>query len=143
MSQFEGNPTSLTIRKYQRVCSIASAENLNCMKSHVGVEMPHSLVLNLLPSHPFRPSFLSGRHLHALFSPSSVLYRQLTTSMKQKLTKLSPSVPCNQPTNQTIERQDSTLQWEHTKAIPAGTPCWWSLTRRHLIRQAHPFMAQS
>jgi CRISPR-associated endoribonuclease Cas6 len=29
--------------------------------------MPHSLVLNLLPQSPIYPSYLTGRHLHALF----------------------------------------------------------------------------
>jgi len=63
----QGNPTSLTIRKYQRVCSIASAGVK--LQSYVGVEMPHSLV-TYFPSHPFRPSF---ERKAFTASPSSVL----------------------------------------------------------------------
>ena len=93
--------------------------------------MPHSLVLNIIPQSPIPPQFLSGRHLHALFlTLVSSVDRQLGDYLHEakadKAFTLSP-LQASQQTKR-IERQDSTLQWEHTKAIPAGTPCWWRVS---------------
>src|SRR4028119_1333224 len=93
--------------------------------------MPHSLVLNLLPQSPIPPQFLTGRHLHALFlTLVSSVDRQLGDYLHEakadKAFTLSP-LQASQQTKR-IERQDSNLQWEHTKAIPAGTPCWWRVS---------------
>lgn len=93
--------------------------------------MPHSLVLNIIPQSPIPPQFLSGRHLHALFlTLVSSVDRQLGDYLHEakadKAFTLSP-LQASQQTKR-IERQDSNLQWEHTKAIPAGTPCWWRVS---------------
>jgi CRISPR-associated endoribonuclease Cas6 len=91
--------------------------------------MPHSLVLNLLPQLPIPPQFLTGRHLHALFltlvsSVDQKLGDYLHESKADKPFTLSPFQISRQPQG----RRDITLQWEHTKAIPAGTPCWWRIS---------------
>lgn len=91
--------------------------------------MPHSLVLNLLPQSPIPPQFLTGRHLHALFltlvsSVDCQLGDYLHESKADKPFTLSPFQISRQPQG----RRDNTLQWEHTKAIPAGTPCWWRIS---------------
>lgn len=93
--------------------------------------MPHSLVLNIIPQSPIPPQFLTGRHLHALFlTLVSSVDRQLGDYLHEakadKAFTLSP-LQTSQQTKR-IERQDSTLQWEHTKAIPSGTPCWWRVS---------------
>ncbi len=94
--------------------------------------MPHSLVLNLLPQSPIPPQFLTGRHLHALFLTlvSSVdrdLGDYLHESKADKPFTLSPlQVVRNR--NSGIRSQNHTLQWEHTKPIAAGTPCWWRIS---------------
>lgn len=93
--------------------------------------MPHSLVLNIIPQSPIPPQFLTGRHLHALFlTLVSSVDRQLGDYLHEakadKAFTLSP-LQASQQTKR-IERQDSNLQWEHTKAIPAGTPCWWRVS---------------
>ena len=93
--------------------------------------MPHSLVLNIIPQSPIPPQFLSGRHLHALFlTLVSSVDRQLGDYLHEakadKAFTLSP-LQASQQTKR-IERQDSNLQWEHTKAIPSGTPCWWRVS---------------
>lgn len=92
--------------------------------------MPHSLVLNLLPQSPIPPQFLTGRHLHALFltlvsSVDRKLGDYLHESGADKAFTLSPLQASRQ-----IKRigLQSSLQWEHTKAIPAGTPCWWRIS---------------
>lgn len=90
--------------------------------------MPHSLVLNLLPRSPIPPQFLTGRHLHALFltlvsSVDRKLGDYLHESSAEKAFTLSPLQASRQ-----IKRKDSTLQWDHTQAIPGGTPCWWRIS---------------
>jgi len=91
--------------------------------------MPHSLVLNLLPQSPIPPQFLTGRHLHALFlnlvsSVDRKLGDYLHEAKADKAFTLSPL--------QILRRGDTdiarTLQWEHTKPIPTGTPCWWRIS---------------
>ncbi len=91
--------------------------------------MPHSLVLNLLPQSPLPPQFLTGRHLHALFltlvsSVDRALGDSLHEAKADKAFTLSPL----QVSRQFIGSRDSILQWEHTKPISAGTPCWWRIS---------------
>jgi len=92
--------------------------------------MPHSLVLNLLPRSPIPPQYLTGRHLHALFltlvsSVDRELGNSLHESSADKAFTLSPLQIYFQ---KRVGQQDSSLQWEHTKAIPTGTPCWWRIS---------------
>lgn len=93
--------------------------------------MPHSLVLNLLPQSPIPPQFLTGRHLHALFltlvsSVDRKLGDYLHEPKSDKAFTLSPlqvvrrGTACRAPTK--------ALQWEHSQAIPTGTPCWWRIS---------------
>ncbi len=90
--------------------------------------MPHSLVLNLLPQSPIPPQFLTGRHLHALFLNlvSSVDYQLSTYLHESKADKAFTLSPLQVVRSQKsgFRGQNHTLQWEHTKPIPAGTPCW-------------------
>ena len=91
--------------------------------------MPHSLVLNLLPLSPIPPQFLTGRHLHALFltlvsSVDRKLGDYLHESRADKAFALSPL----QASRQKRIGLQSNLQWEHTQAIPANTPCWWRIS---------------
>lgn len=100
--------------------------------------MPHSLVLNLLPESPIPPQFLTGRHLHALFltlvsSVDTQLGDYLHESKADKAFTLSPlqvinrrGTICRAPTG--VRSQNHTLQWEHTKPIATGTPCWWRIS---------------
>lgn len=93
--------------------------------------MPHSLILNLLPQSSIPPQFLTGRHLHALFlnlvsSVDRNLGDYLHEAKADKAFTLSPLQLIHSPLNKAGERY--TLQWEHTKAIAAGTPCWWRIS---------------
>jgi CRISPR-associated endoribonuclease Cas6 len=94
--------------------------------------MPYSLVLNLLPESPIPPQFLTGRHLHALFltlvsSVDTQLGDYLHESKADKAFTLSPlQVVSRQKSG--VRSQNPTLQWEHTKPIPSGTPCWWRIS---------------
>jgi CRISPR-associated endoribonuclease Cas6 len=95
--------------------------------------MPYSLILNLTPTSPISPNYLSGRHLHALFltlvtAVDQDLGNYLHDSHSDKAFTLSP-LQTNPPTDQ--------LQWEHKTTIPKGTPCWWriSLLDDSLFRQ--------
>lgn len=99
--------------------------------------MPHSLILNLLPQSPIPPQFLTGRHLHALFlnlvsSVDRNLGDYLHEAKADKPFTLSPLQVTHRgapPSARTGDKlQSHTLQWEHTKAIPAGTPCWWRIS---------------
>ena len=94
--------------------------------------MPHSLVLNLLPQSPIPPQFLTGRHLHALFlTLVSSVDRELSTylheSKADKPFTLSP-LQVVRSHNSVVRSQSHSLQWEQTKAIAAGTPCWWRIS---------------
>ena len=94
--------------------------------------MPHSLVLNLVPTSPIYPQFLTGRHLHALFlnlvsHVDRALGDRLHNEKTEKAFTLSPlQVVRSQKSG--VRSQENTLQWEHTKPIPAGTPCWWRIS---------------
>ena len=90
--------------------------------------MPYSLVLNMVPLAPIPKTHLSGRHLHALFldlvrSHNPPLATTLHGQTIQKAFTLSPL-----QTNPTRQQIPDILQWSHTRAIPAGTPCWWRIT---------------
>lgn len=89
--------------------------------------MPHSLVLNLLPTSPIPPGYLTGKHLHALFltvvsSVDQSLGDRLHEQKTEKAFTLSPLQVSNSP------RCDRALQWEHKQSIPAGTGCWWRVS---------------
>ncbi|HBB30863.1 MAG TPA: CRISPR-associated endoribonuclease Cas6 [Cyanobacteria bacterium UBA8803] len=94
--------------------------------------MPHSLILNLLPLSPIPPQFLSGRHLHALFlnlvsSVDRKLGDYLHDAKPDKAFTLSPLQVLSTP-KLGIKSQRHILQWEHTKVIPTGKPCWWRVS---------------
>lgn len=87
--------------------------------------MPYSLVLNLLPRSPIPQAHLSGRHLHALFldlvqSIDPGLATTLHQQQSDKAFTLSPL--------QVGTRKGNTLQWQHDRSIPAGSPCWWRIS---------------
>ncbi|WP_448561804.1 CRISPR-associated endoribonuclease Cas6 [Trichothermofontia sp.] len=87
--------------------------------------MPYSLVLNLLPRSPISQLHLTGRHLHALFldlvrSVDPELATMLHQQEVDKAFTLSPL--------QVGQRVGHVLQWQHDRAIPAGTPCWWRIS---------------
>lgn len=89
--------------------------------------MPHSLVLNLLPTSPIPSGYLTGKHLHALFltlvsSVDQDLGDRLHEQKTEKAFTLSPLQVSDRP------HRDHTLQWEHKKAISAGTACWWRVS---------------
>lgn len=89
--------------------------------------MPHSLVLNLLPTSPILSRYLTGKHLHALFlTLVSSVDRDLADSLhKQKTEKaftLSPLQVCHRT------HPKRSLQWEHKQQVEAGTGCWWRIS---------------
>ncbi len=85
--------------------------------------MPYSLVINLLPREPIQTGYLEGRHLHALFlsivnAVDPTLAGQLHSENKDKAFTLSPLQ---------TQSQGGSLQTSHSRAVPAGTPCWWRI----------------
>ena len=94
--------------------------------------MPHSLVLNLVPTSTIYPQFLTGRHLHALFfSLVSYVDRELGDRLHNEKTEKAFTVSPLQVVRShksPSRSQNHTLQWEHTQIIPAGTPCWWRVS---------------
>jgi len=94
--------------------------------------MPHSLVLNLVPTSTIYPQFLTGRHLHALFfSLVSYVNRELGDRLHNEKTEKAFTLSHLQVVGSQgsgVRIQNNTLQWEHAKAIPAGTPCWWRVS---------------
>lgn len=91
--------------------------------------MPHSLVLNLVPTSPIYPQFLTGRHLHALFfSLVSYVDRELGDRLHNEKTDKAFTVSPLQVITQKPRSREHTLQWEHPQAIPPGTPCWWRVS---------------
>ncbi len=104
--------------------------------------MPHSLVLNLLPQSPIPPQFLTGRHLHALFltlvsSVDITLGDRLHDSTADKAFTLSPLQVREQGIGDREQEHgrykskistNSSLQYSHQQAIPAGSPCWWRIS---------------
>jgi CRISPR-associated endoribonuclease Cas6 len=90
--------------------------------------MPYSLVLNLVPRSPIPISNLSGRHLHALFLDLvSSVNRELATQLHHQTTdKAFTLSPLQVKSRGKFE--DGDLQWQHPKAIAAGTPFWWRIS---------------
>jgi CRISPR-associated endoribonuclease Cas6 len=89
--------------------------------------MPHSLILNLIPTSPIYPQFLTGRHLHALFfSLVSHVDQELGNILHSEKTEKAFTVSPLQ--TQTNKNKDYRLQWQHLQLIPAGTPTWWRIS---------------
>ncbi|MBD2093485.1 CRISPR-associated endoribonuclease Cas6 [Microcoleus sp. FACHB-1515] len=89
--------------------------------------MPHSLVLNLQPRSPIPSGYLTGKHLHALFlTLVSSVDRALGDRLHEQKTDKAFTLSLLQVGNRS-QRGDR-LQWEHHRAIPAGTPCWWRIS---------------
>ncbi|MBV9388694.1 MAG: CRISPR-associated endoribonuclease Cas6 [Chroococcidiopsidaceae cyanobacterium CP_BM_ER_R8_30] len=89
--------------------------------------MPHSLVLNVLPTSLIPSGYLTGKHLHALFlTLVSSVHQELGDRLHGQKTEKSFTLSSLQVSNRT--RQDRTLQWEHKQSIPAETPCWWRIS---------------
>lgn len=89
--------------------------------------MPHSLVLNLLPTSPIPSGYLTGKHFHALFltlvsSVDKSLGDRLHEQKTDKAFTLSPLQVANR------SGRDHSLQWEHARSVPAGTSCWWRIS---------------
>ena len=112
--------------------------------------MPHSLVLQLSPTSPIFPGYLTGKHLHALFltlvsSVDKSLGDRLHEQQTDKAFTLSPlqissqfsvlNSQCNAQ-NPKLKTQRSkpnaqnstVLQYQHLQPIPTGTPCWWRIS---------------
>ncbi len=105
--------------------------------------MPHSLVLNLLPTSPISPGYLTGKHLHALFltlvsSVDQKLGDRLHEQQKEKAFTLSPLQMVGKREEGRGKRNPSgtwhlapgtcSLQYHHSQPIPAETPCWWRVS---------------
>ena len=92
--------------------------------------MPYSLVLNLIPTSPIYPQYLTGRHFHALFltlvsAVDKDLGDALHESSSDKAFTLSPLQVTNSQKNRDYVHS---LQWQQSRAIPAGTACWWRIS---------------
>jgi CRISPR-associated endoribonuclease Cas6 len=88
--------------------------------------MPHSLILNLLPTSPIPPGYLTGKHLHALFltlvsSVAQELGDRLHEQKTEKAFTLSPLQVSAYPARNHV------LQWKYDRAIAAGASCWWRI----------------
>jgi len=89
--------------------------------------MPHSLVLNLLPTSPIQPGYLTGKHLHALFlTLVSSVDRDLGSRLHEQKTDKAFTLSPLQIHPRSSRNHN--LLWEHHKPIPAGTPCWWRIS---------------
>jgi CRISPR-associated endoribonuclease Cas6 len=89
--------------------------------------MPHSLILNLVPTSPIPPGYLNGKHVHGLFltlvsSVDRALGDRLHEQKSDKAFTLSPLQVAKQA------QREHLLQWQHTRPISAGTPCWWRVS---------------
>lgn len=89
--------------------------------------MPHSLILNLVPTSPIPPGYLTGKHLHALFL---TLVSSIDKSLGDRLHEQKTDKAFTLSPLQLTKRsgQDHLLRWEHARPIPAGTPCWWRIS---------------
>ncbi|WOD37115.1 CRISPR-associated endoribonuclease Cas6 [Nodosilinea sp. E11] len=102
--------------------------------------MPHSLVLNLLPSSPIPPGFTTGKHLHALFlnlvsSVDAAMGNQLHANEGNKSFTLSPLqlVRSHRPQlrskpDRSPEPASGSMQWQYRQPVSSGTPCWWRIS---------------
>lgn len=89
--------------------------------------MPHSLILNLQPRSPIPPNYNTGKHLHALFltlasSVDQSLGDRLHEQKTEKAFTLSPLQIAARSS------RGHQLQWEHSREIAPGTPCWWRIS---------------
>lgn len=83
--------------------------------------MPHSLILNLSPSTPIPPGYVTGKHLHALFlnlvsSVDQSLGDRLHAQTQNKAFALSP-----------LQTHTGSISWNYRNPIAAQTPCWWRI----------------
>ncbi|NJL54927.1 CRISPR-associated endoribonuclease Cas6 [bacterium] len=91
--------------------------------------MPYSLVLHLHPRSPISTLHLSGRHLHALFLDLvRSLDPDLATALHQQTTDKAFTLSPLQVAQRRSRPATAELQWQHSHAIPAGTPCWWRIS---------------
>ncbi|MGK7924301.1 MAG: CRISPR-associated endoribonuclease Cas6 [Spirulina sp.] len=95
--------------------------------------MPHSLVLNLVPQTTIYPNFLTGRHYHALFlTLVTAVDRNLGDRLHQdtsnKAFTLSPLQVVGGKPLKKQGKPPTRLQWQQSRAIAAGTPCWWRVS---------------
>lgn len=98
--------------------------------------MPYSLVLNLTPQSSIPKTNLTGRHLHALFlelvhSVDTELATLLHQQSSEKAFTLSPLQVLGvrgQGAGKEFATITHRLQFQHDRAIPAGTSCWWRIS---------------
>jgi CRISPR-associated endoribonuclease Cas6 len=95
--------------------------------------MPHSLIINLIPRSPISPNYSTGKHLHALFlNLVSSVDRDLGDYLHEQKTDKAFTISPLQVTGNRLQgtgnRKHSILQYQQTKPIPAGTPCWWRVS---------------
>lgn len=89
--------------------------------------MPHSLILNLQPRSPIPPGYNTGKHLHALFlTLASSIDQSLGDRLHEQKTEKSFTLSPLQVAERSLRGHQ--LQWEHTRAIAAGTACWWRIS---------------
>ncbi|NJR39366.1 MAG: CRISPR-associated endoribonuclease Cas6 [Leptolyngbyaceae cyanobacterium CSU_1_4] len=89
--------------------------------------MPHSLILNLLPTSSIAPGYLTGKHLHALFlTLVSSVDRALGDRLHEQKTEKAFTLSPLQVSDRTP--RDRLLQWDYKRSIPAGTACWWRIS---------------
>lgn len=86
--------------------------------------MPYSLVINLTPISEISPSYLKGKHLHALFltlvtSLDVELGNYLHQSQANKAFTVSPLQ---------ISHKSNRILWNHSKPIPTGVSCWFRIS---------------
>jgi CRISPR-associated endoribonuclease Cas6 len=88
--------------------------------------MPHSLVINIIPRSPISSNYSTGKHLHALFlNLVSSVERDLGSFLHAQKNDKAFTIS---PLQVTGNRKNSILQYQHTKSIPANTPCWWRVS---------------
>ena len=92
--------------------------------------VPHSLVLNLVPRSPIYPSFLTGRHVHALFLEIvSSIDKPLADALhEQKTEKAFTLSPIQVDDSRSGRLRQRRIEWQYDRPIPAGTSCWWRIT---------------
>jgi CRISPR-associated endoribonuclease Cas6 len=91
--------------------------------------MPHSLVLNLLPASPIPSGYATGKHLHALFlTLVSSVDRALGDHLHEQKTEKAFTLSPLQVLGKLGRSPADALQWQHSQAIPAATPCWWRIS---------------
>jgi CRISPR-associated endoribonuclease Cas6 len=87
--------------------------------------MPHSLVLNLVPSSSIPIGSLTGKHLHALFL---TLVSSVNQELGDRLHEQKTEKPFTLSPLQISRQSNAELQWDYRRAIPAGQSCWWRIS---------------